>query len=678
MPMFESLRKPSFRSAYSQFYYLMMLLLFISFFTISLSGRIIFKLRNDIDRLLLSRYSCDSITLIPGLEVTRPGSSPKSYYACERNSLSLSDKHIVELAKNDPRFLKVFIDGQNQISPSLLFNDPEYKQQTFFFGQQEDKSGETVYYHNFPLLWDQNINGKGISIIVVDDGLDTTHSELKDSYDPNLSHNYVEDNTNPHTVTDDHGTQCTGLIASKPNNGKCGVGAAFGARIGAVRIFGGNTSSLFGTTIAQAVTYKYERTHIYSLSWVPRDDGKTVERRLPIAAENLKHAARYGRDGKGSIHVWATGNGGSYSDHCGYNWYLQLPGSFAVSATTWTGKIQSYGEKCTATLVSCISGSVDDEERTLFTTLPNDECRKTFSGTSACPPIVSSAIAGLLQVKGDLTVRDVRDIIIRSSLQIDEDAIINTAGLSFSLYFGFGLVQPDKMVELATSPSYKRLSPPRICMTPTFSPNIGCDGRCAIHSSIFTSGCVGGASTLDTVEMVIVTLSIQSTIRGSLYVVLTSPTGTNVRLLEPRPRDTSSEALTDWDIKLLTTYDERSYGHWKIKINVPTGVTTTLVSWRMALHGRLQSTDPSNQHNFIKRVVCKEDYDKKNLEILNLCTGSSSDADTETEDVDPFASERTDVEIIKKRPKTFCERYGLTLLPVTSWLPWLLHRLSIC
>ncbi|KII67123.1 hypothetical protein RF11_00480 [Thelohanellus kitauei] len=142
--------------------------------------------------------------------------------------------------------------------------------------------------------------------------------------------------------------------------------------------------------------------------------------------------------------------------------------------------------------------------------------------------------------QADLTCRDIQDIIIRSSLQIDRDVIVNTDGISFSFYFGFGLVKPDKMVELATSQKYHRLGSLRTCQTQSFWPNLWCD--------------------------------------RNLNVKITSHTVTIVLLLVPRPRDTSNETLTNWNINILTTYEERSYMDRNLDIYVPSGVKTTLIS----------------------------------------------------------------------------------------------------
>ncbi|KII62556.1 Furin-1 [Thelohanellus kitauei] len=235
----------------------------------------------------------------------------------------------------------------------------------------------------FPLLWDRRINGMGVVISVFDGGIDTTQPELKDSYDPMLIYNFVEKITDQHTGTHHHGTKCAGLIVGKANNERCGVGAAYGARIGAVRLYGGSTFT--------AQYPKNMNTFIFIAI------AGTVGRPLTQTAENVERLGRYGRNGKGTVFLWTTGNEGP-NDHCGYNWYVQRKEVFALSAVTKTGGKQAYGERCTGALASCIGGNSGTPTSKLFTTLPNAQCSKSFTGTSACPPIVSAAIACLLQV----------------------------------------------------------------------------------------------------------------------------------------------------------------------------------------------------------------------------------------------------------------------------------------
>lgn len=63
----------------------------------------------------------------------------------------------------------------------------------------------------------------------------------------------------------------------------------------------------------EAASLSLNRHHIdiYSASWGPEDDGRTFDGPGPLAREAFYHGVRVGRGGKGSIFVWASGNGGS-------------------------------------------------------------------------------------------------------------------------------------------------------------------------------------------------------------------------------------------------------------------------------------------------------------------------------------------------------------------------------
>jgi len=60
---------------------------------------------------------------------------------------------------------------------------------------------------------------------------------------------------------------------------------------------------------------------IYSASWGPDDDGKTVDGPARLAIEAFLDGATNGRNGKGNIFVWASGNGGRYQDNCNCDGY---------------------------------------------------------------------------------------------------------------------------------------------------------------------------------------------------------------------------------------------------------------------------------------------------------------------------------------------------------------------
>ena len=71
-----------------------------------------------------------------------------------------------------------------------------------------------------------------------------------------------------------HGTRCAGEIAMEANNVKCGVGVAFNVRVGGIRMLDGLVSD---RVEASSLVHALDKVDIYSASWGPSDDGKTVE-----------------------------------------------------------------------------------------------------------------------------------------------------------------------------------------------------------------------------------------------------------------------------------------------------------------------------------------------------------------------------------------------------------------
>jgi hypothetical protein len=56
---------------------------------------------------------------------------------------------------------------------------------------------------------------------------------------------------------------------------------------------------------AEALSLLVDHVDILSSSWGPTDDGRTVEGPGKLAAMGLQKGIREGRDGKGTIYVWA-------------------------------------------------------------------------------------------------------------------------------------------------------------------------------------------------------------------------------------------------------------------------------------------------------------------------------------------------------------------------------------
>ncbi|KII62670.1 Neuroendocrine convertase 1 [Thelohanellus kitauei] len=587
---------------------------------------------------MLRIYGCVTVNRIGGKPDLVDGSWKESYYVCQRNYSPISDKHVLALSKSDSRIREVFFDAKSIRSKRLTFNDPGYAEQSLYSGQQGDGEDTTIYSHNLYNLWKRGITGKGIVVAVVDDGVDRYHEDLKGNYDPKASYNFVTDTYDPNTLNDSHGTKCIGLISSVANNRICGVGAAYEAKFGALRVFSSEHLEIYDSHEAQAFQFKPDYIDVYSMSWGPLDDGKSIEKPNALASAALEYAAVHGRKGKGSLFIWSTGNGGRNFDSCGYDGYLQRHEVLVVSSASTKGSVPLYAERCTAVIACSLSNYGNYPEPLIYTTFPPNKCSRSHAGTSVSAPIVSAIIALLLQTKNDLSRRDIQDLIVRTSLQIDKHFIVNAAGHKHSLNFGFGLIQADKLIDAANSSDFKTLPPLKICKSPILN-----DGQQVIsggwlNSSIYTSGCLRGPSTLDTIEVVIVTLTIESSLRSGSTIFLTSPSGTTAPILEPRYMDTSGEMLNSWDIKIMTFYDEKAYGEWKLRILVPRHLKTKLVSWGIRVYGILRSPDSVHHQDAIKKIMCNKKMLVTDEYIINWCAGKPlNERESDQKDLDRLA-----------------------------------------
>ena len=102
---------------------------------------------------------------------------------------------------------------------------------------------------------------------------------------------------------------------------------------------------------AEALTHNaIGSVDIYSCSWGPADDGITMSEPGPVVQAALQQYAGQmrGRLGKGSIYVWASGNGRAEHDSCAFDGYASSPFVIAIGAIDHTGQQSWYSEGCSA------------------------------------------------------------------------------------------------------------------------------------------------------------------------------------------------------------------------------------------------------------------------------------------------------------------------------------------
>ena len=284
--------------------------------------------------------------------------------------------------------------------------------------------GEKGLDMNVEDAWEQGYTGKGVVVTILDDGVEHDHPDLNANYDEQASIDLNDNDGDPYPRYDffnsnKHGTRCAGTVAAAANNSACAVGIAHEASIGGVRILDGPIRDVLE---AKAISFNRDYIDIYSASWGPDDDGKTIDGPGPLAKLALADGVKKGRNGKGSIFVWASGNGGKHLDNCNCDGYTTSPYTLSVSSVSELGLVPWYSEPCSSSLATTFSSGAtgknpnDPFERKVITTDLHGRCTAKHTGTSASSPMAAGMVALALEANPELTWRDVQHIVVRTSI----------------------------------------------------------------------------------------------------------------------------------------------------------------------------------------------------------------------------------------------------------------------
>nr|XP_023990549.1 LOW QUALITY PROTEIN: proprotein convertase subtilisin/kexin type 6-like [Salvelinus alpinus] len=235
------------------------------------------------------------------------------------------------------------------------FNDPKWS--NMWYIHCTDKNNRCRSEMNILAAWQRGYTGKNVVVTILDDGIERNHPDLAQNYDQLASYDV---NGNDHDPTprydssneNKHGTRCAGEVAAVANNSHCIVGIAYNARIGGIRMLDGDVTDVVE---AKSLGIRPDYIDIYSASWGPDDDGKTVDGPGPLAKQAFEMGIKKGRKGLGSIFVWASGNGGRQGDHCSCDGYTNSIYTISISSTTENGNKPWYLEVCSSTLATTYS-----------------------------------------------------------------------------------------------------------------------------------------------------------------------------------------------------------------------------------------------------------------------------------------------------------------------------------
>lgn len=374
----------------------------------------------------------------------------------------------------------------------VFWAQPNYYTKYVSMGQTNDPYLSRQWHHdmiNTYSAWDVTTGSPDIKVAVIDSGVETNHPDLAANIDQIVPmdgyyYDLLSGDNDPNPQLSGygqeahaglaHGTACAGLIAGVGNNGIGVSGICQNCKIIPIRMIGGNP--VVNNSQYKAIMLAVERgAGVINNSYGRpnrRDNGSEGMTSYPCinngdnsAIQAVKDAKKYGRNGKGTITVWAAGN-----NTCNSNLTPQYQDDdFVVVAALENGGASSTYSNYGAEIdVSAPAGSVTTDNSgsngmnssVYGDSLPS-EYTSNFGGTSAAAPVTCGAIALMLSANPDMDFQAAVSCLKNAAKRINKpcrkegttynwqnlsDPYVQGGSKEHSYCFGYGMVDAAAMV----------------------------------------------------------------------------------------------------------------------------------------------------------------------------------------------------------------------------------------
>ena len=518
---------------------------------------------------------------------------------------------------------------RKQANKRAVPNDPFFAEQWHLqnTGQGNGIPGTDI---NPLLAWD-TYKGAGVTLTIVDDGLELAHSDLVGNVlpqginGPHHDFNGGDDDPSP-GFGDAHGTACAGVAAARGDNGLGVSGGGPQANLLGLRLISGpftdaDENAAFTWSGGGVPTV----IDISSNSWGPFDDVR-LEGPGILALDGLRTSVTTGRGGNGVVFCWAGGNGRGNDDNVNMDGYANSRYVVSVGAVGNDAKQSFYSESGSPLLVCAPSNGgplgifttdVSDiggyNDGFTFGEPNNLDYTNSFGGTSSAAPLVAGVVSLILEANSTLGYRDVMEILAGTASKVDPTNVgwvTNGGGFQFNHGFGSGMV--DATAAVTRAGDWVNLGPETVQERILSAPAVPIVVPDANDVGITRNFNFSNGPSLR-VEHVEVQLDIAHGHRSDLQITLTSPSGHVSRIIERRARPTNGNSdvdYTDGNIGWIFTssqhWGEDSVGTWSVNISDKTaGTVGTLQKARIRLYG---TPAPDTRFTFERRLETVSEF----------------------------------------------------------------------
>merc|ERR1712223_841582 len=528
------------------------------------------------------------------------------------------DKLMAAAEKEKRGYNPLKVEAMVSLPPATDPSDPLFPYQ-WYLKNTGQNGGKNRLDLNVEAAWAQGVTGFNVTTAIMDDGVDYMHPDIINNYNAKASYDFSSNDPFPYPrYTDDwfnsHGTRCAGEVSAAKDNNVCGVGVAYNSLIAGIRML----DQPYMTDLIEANSMGHEPNliDIYSASWGPTDDGRTVDGPRNATMRAIVRGVNEGRNGLGNIYVWASGDGGE-DDDCNCDGYAASMWTISINSAINTGENAHYDESCSSTLASTFSNGAKDPNTGVATTDLYGKCTRTHSGTSAAAPEAAGVFALALEANPKLTWRDMQHLTVltskRNSLFDSKGRFhrtMNGVGLEFNHLFGFGVLDAGAMVAL--SKQWKSVPARYHCEAGSDNKVRAIPQDKSLFLTLETSACAGTETEVNYLEHVQAVISLNTSRRGDVELYLRSPMGTRSMILSNRPHDDDGrDGFTKWPFMTSHTWAEYPIGKWTLEVRFVGDRPNTgyLKEWTLMLHGtreapysELPVTDPPSKLAIVKKA----------------------------------------------------------------------------
>ncbi len=314
--------------------------------------------------------------------------------------------------------------------------------------------------------------GSGIKVAVIDEGVDLSHPDLSanllSGYDATGNGSNGSPNLGNH---DAHGTACAGIIAAVANNSKGIAGVAYNAKIIPVRV-GYSNGLPIGDIYRMWITNDNWIANGIDWAWQNGADvlsnsygGGSYSRTI---ANSINNAVNNGRNGKGSIVLFSSGNDlGGNGNPVSFPATVSSAISVGASSMCDTRKNlsscdgESWGSNFGSSLDIVAPGvKIYTTDISGSNGYVNGNYISSFNGTSSACPNAAGVVALMLSINPNLTQLRAREILEKNVDKISGYNYTVTSGQPNGIWndeVGYGRVNALKAVKASVLDDIDRI-----------------------------------------------------------------------------------------------------------------------------------------------------------------------------------------------------------------------------